>query len=282
MCVCVCVCVRACIVDVSHQVWRFPPSDAKVFPEFILPGLIKFPTDPEPCVQLAFASCLPPVCGGSAAHATPHSCMLRVRAHRTMPHHRVSCVSSSPSAADGSWTWCSNPRNSAPCNTHCKSSGGHRVYVVVLLWGNHAAHLHVFMHLCHASCTAWIVRLGPVQASLGSELPTVVSESMVVVDVEAAGDGTDGDAVSGGAPDGTDDASAATGDASDPSAALQRGSDGDGDGDATEESKGVANELPRERFASLTVKGSFDEALRHLQVRVDHCCCCCCCWWWWW
>ena len=49
------------LTSIVSQVWKFPPSDSNVFPEYIMPALHKFPSDPEPCVQLAFAACLPKV-----------------------------------------------------------------------------------------------------------------------------------------------------------------------------------------------------------------------------
>ena len=42
-----------------NQVWDFPASDAHVFPQYLLPALARFSTDPEMAVQLAFADCLP-------------------------------------------------------------------------------------------------------------------------------------------------------------------------------------------------------------------------------
>jgi serine/threonine protein kinase len=41
------------------MVKSFPPVDANIFPQYILPALAKFPSDPEEMVRIAFANCLP-------------------------------------------------------------------------------------------------------------------------------------------------------------------------------------------------------------------------------
>lgn len=44
------------LCDILSLVREFPPSDAKIFPEYILPMLSMIPDDPEECVRICYAS----------------------------------------------------------------------------------------------------------------------------------------------------------------------------------------------------------------------------------
>lgn len=53
-----CAALRA-TAELLGQVTSFPPSDAAMFPRYILPAIARMPNDPEIAAQLAFADCLP-------------------------------------------------------------------------------------------------------------------------------------------------------------------------------------------------------------------------------